>query len=109
MFIIELTYLEPEFIKKSTKTKECEKTRSFDIDHKAAMYAYYYKDHVQIQLMTYGKQETNSEDWKIITRFPILLDDININNPVRISRNSKNGYLNIYLEYKNNKVKRIDQ
>ena len=104
MFIIELTKLEPEFIKKSTETKECIKTRSFDIDHAAAMYVYYYKDHVQIQLMKYGKQETNSEDWKIIKRFPILLDDININKPVRISHNLEDDYLNIYLGYQNKKV-----
>lgn len=37
MFIIELTELEPDFIKKSTENKKFIKTRSFDIDHKAAM------------------------------------------------------------------------
>ncbi|TLQ08802.1 hypothetical protein FEZ48_02650 [Marinilactibacillus psychrotolerans] len=104
MFIIELTELEPEFIKKSTETKECIKTRSFDINHRAAMYAYYYNDHVQIQLMKYGKQEMNSGDWKIIKRFPILLNDININKPVRISHNLEDDYLNIYLGYQNKKV-----
>lgn len=108
MFIIELTDLEPEFIQKSTETKECEKTRSFDIDHKAAMYAYYYIDHVQIQLMKYGKQETNSGDWEIIKRFPILLNNINIHKPVRVSRNLRDNYLNIYLNYQNEKAKKKD-
>lgn len=108
MFIIELTELEPDFIKKSTESKECIKTRSFDIDHKAAMYVYYYKDHIQIQLMKYGKQETNSGDWEIIKRFPILLDDININEPVRISHNLEDDYLNIYLGYQNKKAKKKD-
>lgn len=106
MFIIELTELEPDFIKKSTETKECEKTRSFDIDHKGAMYVYYYNDHVQIQLMKYGKQETTSKDWEIIKRFPNLLNDIAINKPVRVSHNLEDDYLNIYLPYNNAQTKK---
>lgn len=106
MFIIELTKLEPDFIKKSTETKECEKTRSFDIDHQGAMYIYYYKDHVQIQLMKYGKRETTSKDWEIIKRFPNLLNDINLNKPVRVSHNLEDDYLNIYLPYNNAQTKK---
>ncbi|GEQ32837.1 hypothetical protein B795N_07190 [Marinilactibacillus psychrotolerans] len=72
------------------------------------MYLYYYKNHVQIQLMKYGKQEINSRDWEIIKRFPILLNDINIHKSVRLSRNLKDNYLNIYLGYQNKKAKKND-
>lgn len=106
MFIIELTKLEPDFIKESTETKECMKTRSFDINHNAAMYVYYYTEHVQIQLMKYGNHETITSDWEIIKQFPILLNDININRPVRISHNLEDDYLNIYLPYKNTQAKK---
>lgn len=108
MFIIELTKLEPEFIKKSTETKECIKTRSFDIDHRAAMYIYYYNDHAQIQLMKYGKHEINAKDWEVIKRFPVLLDDIDINNPVRTSLNLEDDFMNIYVGYRENKAKKKD-
>lgn len=106
MFIIELTELEPYFIKESTKTKECVKTRSFDIDHEAAMYVYYYTDHIQIQMMKYGNHKMITADWEIIKRFPILLKDINISKPVRVSHNLEDDYLNIYLSYKNTQAKK---
>lgn len=97
MFIIEMTYYESDFIVKNTESTGAYDIRTFDIDHKMSLFAYYYEEYIHLKLRRYGGQQTTLSDWRLIQSVSMIQPDLNLKDAVDVYLDQEDDQVHVKL------------